>query len=70
MKRLSTCVCGCLAALACASPYDGEVKGAGASYPTGYVPPLLANGELAMTVDASFGVRDRHMRQYSQGVYL
>ena len=56
--------------VACATPYDGVVTGAGASYPAGYVPPLLANGELAMTVDASFGVRDKHIRQYSQGVYL
>ena len=47
-----------LAAVACASPHDGVVRGSGASYPAGYVPPLVANGELAMTVDASFGVRD------------
>ena len=70
MRRLSAYAWGCLVAVACASPYDGVVKGAGTSYPAGYMPPLLANGELAMTVDASFGVRAKHIRQYSQGVYL
>ena len=71
MKHLASYVCGCLVAMvACATPYDGVVTGAGESYPAGYMPPLLANGELAMTVDALFGVRDKHIRQYSQGIYL
>ena len=36
------------------------------------MPPLVANGELAMTVDASFGVRDAKSspHEYSQGIFL
>ena len=56
--------------VAFATQYDGVVKGTGASVPEGYVPPLAANGELAMTVDWPFGVRAKHIRQYSQGIYL
>lgn len=59
-----------MAGAALATPFDGVVQGTGASEPAGYVPPLVANGELAMTVDWPFGVRAKHISQYSQGVYL
>ena len=53
-----------------ASQLDGAVAGVGDVEPQGYVPVLVANGELAMTVDRTFGVRAKHLRQYSQGIYL
>ena len=53
-----------------ADKFDGVVSGRGDAEPAGYVPVLVANGELAMTVDRSFGVRARQIPQYSQGVFL
>ena len=44
-------------AVAFASRHDGVVSGSGDGEPAGYVPVLVANGELAMTVDRTFGVR-------------
>ena len=46
------------------------VSGAGDAVPQGYVPPLVANGELAMTVDRTFAVKDVPGGIYSQGVFL
>ena len=57
-------------AVAFASRHDGVVSGRGDSVPAGYVPVLVANGELAMTVDRTFGVRAKDIPQYSQGVFL
>lgn len=46
------------------------VCGTGADEPAGYVPPLVANGELAMPVDWTFGSRPKPVSQYSQGIFL
>ena len=47
------------------------VRGTGSAYPHGYVPPLVANGELAMTMDASFGIRSEPVvTEYSDGIFL
>lgn len=48
---------------------EAVVSGTGARDPAGYVPVLVANGELAMTVDKSFGIRAKSPPQYSQGIY-
>ena len=52
------------------SRYDGIVRCEGASVCKGYTPPLLMNGELAMTVDRTFAVLPNKARQYSQGIFL
>ena len=46
------------------------VRGIGADEPAGSVPPLVANGELAMPVDWTFGSRPKPVSQYSQGIFL
>ena len=53
-----------------ADKFDGIVSGRGDEEPAGYMPVLVANGELAMTVDRTFGVRDSQIPQYSQGIFL
>ena len=58
------------AGVAVASQHDGVVRGTGDAEPAGYVPVLVANGELAMTVDRTFGVRAKSLPTYSQGVFL
>ena len=52
------------------SRYDGIIRSEGASVCKGYAPPLLMNGELAMTVDRSFAVLPNRESQYSQGIFL
>jgi hypothetical protein len=68
-KVLAVLACAVLAS-AWADRFDGVVRGEGAVDPEGYVPVLVANGELAMPVDWNFGVRRTKSRQYSQGIYL
>ena len=46
------------------------VSGKGGERPSGYVPPLVANGELSMTVDRDFAVRSVPSGAYSQGIFL
>lgn len=46
------------------------ISGKGEACPPGYVPPLLANGELSMTVDRTFAVRDKRENAYSEGIFL
>lgn len=52
------------------SRYDGVLRVEGADDCTGYVPPLLMNGELAMTVDRSFAVLPQKDKHYSRGLFL
>jgi len=52
------------------SRHDGIIRSEVASVCKGYVPPLLMNGELAMTVDRSFAVLPNRESQYSQGIFL
>ena len=70
-KKLCLLMLGlvCLSAF-CENDDARSVCGEGAAEPAGYVPVLVANGELAMTVDKTFGVRAKNLPQYSQGVYL
>lgn len=49
---------------------EGIVCAEGTVTPAGYVPVLVANGELAMTVDKTFGVKVNGNGQYSQGLFL
>jgi len=49
---------------------NGVVAGTGDADPQGYVPVLVANGELAMTVDRSFGVKGVRTPHFSQGIFL
>jgi len=53
-----------------AEKFDGVVSGRGDETPADYMPVLVANGELAMPVDRTFGVRAKTMHQYSQGIFL
>lgn len=70
-NRLYAVVCAIMvAAPAVATRIDGIVSGEGTADPVGYVPVLVANGELAMTVDKSFGIRSKDLPQYSQGIFL
>ena len=69
-KSFLAAVAAVVAPFAGASQLDGIVTGAGDADPAGYVPVLVANGELAMTVDRTFGVRAKGVPQYSQGIFL
>ena len=59
-----------ISVVAYASRHDGVVSRSRDGEPAGYVPVLVANGELAMTVDRTFGIRAEDLPQYSQGVFL
>ena len=51
----------------------GEVRGAGTNAPPGYVPALLSNGNLCMTVDFSGGVsapKKERKRGMSNGIFI
>ena len=52
------------------SRYDGIVRNEGAGDCQGYLPPLLMNGELAMTVDRTFAVLPHRDGHYSRGIFL
>jgi len=52
------------------SRYDGIVRNEGAGGCQGYLPPLLMNGELAMTVDRTFAVLPHRDGHYSRGIFL
>lgn len=50
----------CMAVFAAfASPGICTVSGTGESFPEGYVPPLLANGDVSLTLDYSCGMQNR-----------
>ena len=52
------------------SRYDGVVRNESADDCQGYLPPLLMNGELAMTVDRTFAVLPQRDGNYSRGIFL
>jgi len=50
-------------------PLKGLVCGTGDACPQGYVPPLLGNGELSMTVDWTCGMRERSYAGIRPAIY-
>ena len=59
MATNSKKVAGSVLLALCAACAFAEVFGLGDRFPDGYVPPLLANGDVSLTLDCSCGMQDR-----------
>lgn len=52
-----------------ASPLDGIVRSPDGTPPAGYVPPMIGNGEINMTIDYTAGMRTGPYYQLSSGIF-
>lgn len=58
-----------LASVASAAVLTGVVCGEGEKIPDAYVPPLLANGDISLTLDGSCGMRNREWCGIRPAIY-
>lgn len=74
MKRLVVVALALFAGMAVgaaeSNPLEGVLVGRGATVPDGYVPPILANGELTLALDWTCGMKTNSGWTAFQGTYL
>ena len=74
MKRLVVVALALIAGMAAGAaesdPLEGVLVGRGATVPDGYVPPILANGELTLALDWTCGMKTNSGWTAFQGTYL